>query len=242
MVADDARDAKEDGNGQIADCSSGRVQLTIQINAPDHALDQELFPLDLAATATVKDLKSMVNQGTGLAIENIQFYLNGQPLATDTQTLEAAGVKDGELLAMLVRDDTMTQRGTRPQQQQRPARGGQQQQQRAAGMSNEQIETIRLRILGNAGAVQQVSQQHPEMGTAVHDPARFRELYIRMQREENERESERIQQMQLLNEDPFNVEAQAKIEEMIRQDRVMENLQYAYEHNPEGELCCQIVV
>lgn len=45
---------------------------------------------------------------------------------------------------------------------------------------------------------------------------------------------ERERQMELLDRDPFNIEAQQKIEEIIRQENVMKNLEYAHEHNPEG--------
>jgi DNA damage-inducible protein 1 len=75
------------------------------------------------------------------------------------------------------------------------------------------------------------------MAAALEDPQRFAQLFnASFDREQRER-SERQQMIQRLNDDPFDVEAQARIEEMIRQERVMENLQNAMEHNPEGKGC-----
>jgi DNA damage-inducible protein 1 len=81
-----------------------------------------------------------------------------------------------------------------------------------------------------------LNEQQPELARAVNDPVRWRELYTAMRQQEEGRERERQNQIALLNEDPFNIEAQRKIEEMIRQDNVVSNLQHAYENNPEGEL------
>jgi len=47
-------------------------------------------------------------------------------------------------------------------------------------------------------------------------------------------QKDKEEQLALLQEDPFNVEAQQKIEEVIRQERVAENLQKAMEENPEA--------
>lgn len=82
---------------------------------------------------------------------------------------------------------------------------------------------------------QQVQNQNPELAAALEDPARFAQIlqssYDREQRERLERQRE----IERLNDDPFNIDNQRRIEEMIRQERVMENLQNAMEHNPEGE-------
>ncbi|KAI5276469.1 hypothetical protein E4T47_00621 [Aureobasidium subglaciale] len=205
--------------------SAAMVQVTIQINAPGHALDEEFLPLDADISSTLADLKKQVHDGTGFPISSIQFFLNGAPVVGDTKTLDQAGIKNGEMLYMLVRDqNNMPRQQARPQPSQPP---------QSARLSNDQIETLRLQLLGNPQAMQQVSQERPELAAAASDPVRFRELYLDSIQQSESRERERREQMQLLNDDPFNIEAQQKIEEIIRQDRVMENLEYAYEHNPE---------
>jgi DNA damage-inducible protein 1 len=96
-------------------------------------------------------------------------------------------------------------------------------------------EAIRLHILSDPAAQEQLRQRKPELIAALNDPTRWREAFAMEQRQEQDAERERQNQVALLNEDPFNIDAQRKIEEIIRQDRVIENLQHAYENNPEGK-------
>jgi DNA damage-inducible protein 1 len=152
--------------------------------------------------------------------------------------LEEAGVKDDDMLVLLTRPPQQQQQAQRqPQQQQQNNMGAQQRQQGSPAS----IETTRLNILGNAAAMAQVREQRPALAEAINDSNRFREVWIEMMRDDERREGDRMEQMRLLNDDPFNVDAQRKIEEMIRQQSVQDNLQHAYEHNPEGEFsCCSI--
>lgn len=207
--------------------------MTISIIAPNHDLDQEFISLDLPPGLSIADLKGFVHAETSLPQASQQFYLNNVPIQGDDQTIEQAGIKDGDMLAMLMRQpDQQNTMGT-----QRRARPG---QQRQGAPGQHEIETTRLSILGNPAAMAQVREQRPALAEAINDSNRFREVWMEMIREDQGREQERMEQMRLLNEDPFNIEAQQKIEEMIRQEQVQNNLQFAYEHNPEGEKrCCQ---
>ncbi|KAK3680803.1 DNA damage-inducible protein 1 [Vermiconidia calcicola] len=201
-------------------------RLTISIIAPNHALDQEILSLDLAPGLSIADLKGFVHAETNLPQASQQFYLNNTPIAGDNKTLEEAGIKDGDMLDMLMRQ---------PQQENNMGSQRRQQnsQRRPPGTNPQEIEGARSSILNNPAAMTQVREQRPALAEAVNDPERFKEVWMDMIREDENRESERLEQMRLLNEDPFNVDAQRKIEEMIRQEKVQENLQFAYEHNPE---------
>lgn len=78
-------------------------------------------------------------------------------------------------------------------------------------------------------------QSQPEIANAArNNPARFAELIRQMNEQRAASEQERQQQMALLTADPYDVEAQQKIEEAIRQEQVLQNLQHAMEYTPEA--------
>jgi DNA damage-inducible protein 1 len=188
--------------------------------------------LDLPPGLSIADLKGFVNAETQIPQASQHFLFNNVPLQPDSKSLDEAGVKDGDMLAMLMRQPQQQNNMGTQRRQQPQAQSVQRRQQ--PGSNADEIETARLSILGNPAAMAQVREQRPALADAVNDSNRFKEVWQEMIREDNDRESERLEQMRLLNEDPFNVVAQRKIEEMIRQQSVQENLQHAYEHNPEG--------
>lgn len=53
---------------------------------------------------------------------------------------------------------------------------------------------------------------------------------------ERQREAEfaRQREIEALNADPYDIEAQRRIEEAIRQEAIMENLEHALEYSPEA--------
>jgi hypothetical protein len=82
---------------------------------------------------------------------------------------------------------------------------------------------------------QQAISQRPELAAVIDNPERFAQVLREMQEQEREEQMRRRQQIADLNADPFDIDAQMRIAEMIREERVQENLQNAIEHNPEGE-------
>ncbi|KAF2271458.1 uncharacterized protein EI97DRAFT_268992 [Westerdykella ornata] len=209
-------------------------RVTISISGPNRDAEnhQDLLTLDLPPGLTVKDLKAFVEAETTFPVDTQRFFLNGQALGNDAHTLEDAGIKDGEMLALLIRRPPQGPSRETPNQ----IGGGSNSTSTANPVGRPDPEAIRQSILSNPGAQAALRHQSPELFAALNDRDRWRNQYLEMARLEQERDRERDVQYALLNEDPFNPEAQQKIEDLIRRDRIAENLQHAYEHNPECRL------
>jgi len=59
-------------------------------------------------------------------------------------------------------------------------------------------------------------------------------MFAHLRQRQDDLELQRQREIELLNADPFDVEAQRRIEEAIRQQAVLENMEHAIEYSPES--------
>ncbi|KAJ1906153.1 DNA damage-inducible protein 1 [Coemansia sp. IMI 209127] len=98
-----------------------------------------------------------------------------------------------------------------------------------------QMEARRQNVLGSQQLMQQLSQTHPAIVQAAqNDPAEFSRLVVQLQEEQAHVEQARRREIENLNSNPFDIESQRRIEEMIRQENIMRNMEAALEYNPES--------
>ncbi|KAF5387606.1 hypothetical protein D9615_000733 [Tricholomella constricta] len=96
-------------------------------------------------------------------------------------------------------------------------------------------EMMRLQILGDPNLMRQLQETQPELAAAAQsNPQRFAELLRQTRERQYSAELARQREIEHLNANPFDLEAQRKIEEAIRQQAVMENMEHALEYSPES--------
>ena len=155
------------------------------------------------------------------------LYFNGSLLSDDDATLEAVGVKDGDMVSMTVRLTQSSQELRRDGHAQGPGGSNTQRARPTRSTRYDEAEGWRLRLISDANLRASANHERPSLIEAIDDPEAFREQYKLML-------DERAAAARRLHDDPINVEAQKEIEESIRLQNVMENLQFALDHAPEG--------
>ncbi|KAK6828627.1 DNA damage-inducible protein 1 [Apiospora arundinis] len=210
------------------------MRITLNVNNPEvEDAELRLLTLDVFPDMTLGALRSSI-EAEGIPAPSQHIYHNGQLITDASKTLQELQISDGDMLALHVRDmrgNTGVAQPPAPQQQRQP----QQQQQQAAGAAAQQDpELVRLQFLGDPRLQAELRRRNPQIADALNDPQRFAQLMRQGNDSQEDERRQRMREIEQLNRDEFNPDAQARIEEMIRQQNVMENLQNAMEYNPES--------
>ncbi|KAF8806220.1 hypothetical protein BYT27DRAFT_7103191 [Phlegmacium glaucopus] len=170
------------------------------------------FVVEIDANMDLGSVMALLEAESSIPVSEQSISYEGRELSDPTATMRGLGVGENAML-MLRR------------------RLGQ-----VAGRSIVQdAEMMRLQILGDPGLMAQLQETHPELAAAAQsDPARFAELLMHTRERQYNAELARQREIERLNADPFDVEAQRRIEEAIRKQAVLENLEHAIEYSPEA--------
>ena len=211
------------------DCLASLTGCSRQISIAFRAGEREdVMQLEVGKDMEVATLRSMIEGETNIPANRQLIYYGNKVLNDNTQTLESVGVSNQDMLqvheyiseaqAQAARVLSSQQAGTRPR---------------------DDAETLRSSALRDPSIMQQLQQHRPELAAAVQSPQRFGEVWNGLLRRQNEAESQKERNMQHLNNGPIEQDIQKKVEEMIREHQVMDNLQDAIEFMPEGKVSVQ---
>ncbi|KAF7302275.1 DNA damage-inducible v-SNARE binding protein [Mycena indigotica] len=173
------------------------------------------FVIEIDPGMELENVMALLEAESGIPVAEQSISYNGKDLSAPKSTLRELGVTENNAM-LLLRRKIPNMAGTgRPVEQ--------------------DSEMMRLQLLGDPDLMRQLRETQPELAAAVQsNPARFAELLRQTRERQSEAELQRQREIQRLNADPFDVEAQRRIEEAIRQQAVMENMEHALEYSPES--------
>lgn len=190
--------------------------------------DDRTFPMDVDVSIELENLKALIEADSSIAAADQQLMYRGAILADEQATLASLGVQNDDIL--LLRNSRHSQ-----QQQQRVGQaGGSASGSQAASSEEQWSEQIRQQILNDPNTLAMLRANNPDMAeAATKSPARFLQL-LQAQRDRMGISAGASASGPSGNEDEFDIDAQRRIEEAIRQERVLENLEHAMEYTPES--------
>uniref|UniRef100_A0A7N6ALN3 Ubiquitin-like domain-containing protein n=1 Tax=Anabas testudineus TaxID=64144 RepID=A0A7N6ALN3_ANATE len=211
------------------------------------------FALDVSPDLELRDFVALCELESGIPAGEIQITYVEQPLKDPTRALGTYGVKDGDVVVLRQTDrrppptqpafpvpgtssSTSQHAAVRPQQpaaQRAPQPSTPVTFQGSSPQGLDDPALLQQMLLSNPHELSLLKERNPPLAEALlsGDLERFTKVLLEQQQDRAKREQERIR---LLTADPFDLEAQAKIEEDIRQHNVEENMTIAMEEAPES--------
>ncbi|KAI3820441.1 hypothetical protein L1987_07988 [Smallanthus sonchifolius] len=181
--------------------------------------DEQIITLEVDRNESVENLKALLEIESRIPLQQQQLLHNGKEMK-NSETLSSLGVADGDLVMMVSNTSSMVS-------------------------SNEVLNpdgsavnpaAFQQQIRNNSDLMAQLLQSDPELAQIIigNDLNKLQDLLRRRHNQRSELRRQQEEEMALLYADPFDVEAQKKIEAAIRQKGIDENWAAALEHNPEA--------
>ncbi|XP_010487078.1 PREDICTED: DNA damage-inducible protein 1-like [Camelina sativa] len=187
---------------------------------------EQIISLDVDSNETVENVKALLEVESNVPIQQQQLLYNGNEMG-NSDKLSALGVKDDDLLMMMVSTNSSSGGAA-------PAAGSD------LGMNPDgsalNPAAFQQHVRGDSNLMGQLFQTDPELAQVISgsDLNKLQDLLRARHRQRSVLQRQKEEELALLYADPFDVEAQKKIEAAIRQKGIDENWEAALEHNPEG--------
>lgn len=182
--------------------------------------DEQIISLDVDPHETVENVKALLEVETQVPLQQQQLLYNGREME-NTEKLSALGVKDEDLVMMVSNAASS------------PATNNLSFNPDGSAVNPA---AFQQHIRNDANLMTQLFQSDPELAQVLlgNDLNKLQDLLRERSRQRSELRRRQEEEMALLYADPFDVEAQKKIEAAIRQKGIDENWAAALEHNPEA--------
>ncbi|XP_055438588.1 regulatory solute carrier protein family 1 member 1 isoform X1 [Bubalus kerabau] len=218
-------------------------------------LSEVTFSLQVDADFELHNFRALCELESGIPAAESQIVYAERPLTDNHRSLASYGLKDGDVVILRQKENadprpsvqfpnlpridfrSIAVPGTSNTRQRQPP--GVQQSHSAPGeiasspqgLDNPAL--LRDMLLANPHELSLLKERNPPLADALlsGDLERFSRVLVEQQQDRARREQERIR---LFSADPFDLEAQAKIEEDIRQQNIEENMTIAMEEAPES--------
>ncbi|XP_042336182.1 protein DDI1 homolog 2 isoform X2 [Sceloporus undulatus] len=217
------------------------------------------FSLQVDADFELQNFRALCELESGIPAAQSQIVYAERPLTDNHRSLASYGLKDGDVVILqqvenaetrppapfpgLPRIDFSsiavpgsssappTQLPPQPPATPRPRPSPPELPSTPQGLDNPAL--LRDMLLANPHELSLLKERNPPLAEALlsGDLEKFTRVLVEQQQDRARREQERIR---LFSADPFDLEAQAKIEEDIRQQNIEENMTIAMEEAPES--------
>ncbi|OLY84678.1 DNA damage-inducible protein 1 [Smittium mucronatum] len=205
------------------------MKLTISYNSNS-------FNLELDSSIEVENLKALIEVEFDLPKESQILTYQQTELSEDKKSLSDYSIEDNSVLILQKKYQPTISTGRNVNTaNSAPKASNYQQNIPNARINPAAIEEMRLRVLSDNNLYRQLEMINPELPKAAREnPSRFSELMSELEQQRYNSELQRMMDLEALNADPFNVEAQKRIEDEIKKQNILKNMEDALEHNPES--------